>query len=344
MAGSGTVLVGTLGSGVAVTQDNGETWSEPQPAQGMHSGPIVRSMAQDPLRPEIVYAGTNLGLYRSDNGGLRWQLMDTPMTGSWVWSLTVDPEDTKIIYAGTGTPSAPGVYRTTDGGKSWERLSMEIADHCISIDIPRPLKIALDPTDHRDVWVGIEVDGVRRSTDGGDTWSRVEGVMTNPRENDTDGHNLLDVHDMLMTTGPPKTVVVQVNDDIWTSTNEGATWTAMGFGEIHPLGPGHQPTYMHGMAGKVDDPKVMFVAVGNHLTGSGALMRSKDLGRTWEKLPLPVEPNSPMWTVHASSADPDLVLAATRWGYVYRSDDGGDTWIKLRRDLGAINSLGWVPN
>ena len=351
MAGKGTILVATTGSGVLISQDSGESWLEPQMPQGMHVEAIVRSMTQDPQRPEVVYAGSNLGLYRSENGGARWQLLDTPMNEKWVWAIAIDPTDADIIYAGTGTPSIPGIYRSTDGGKTWEHLAMQIADQCQDVGIPRPTQIAIDPTDHRSVWVGIEVDGVRHSTDGGDTWTRVQGVLTNPRPPDTPGvptpysHNMGDIHHVLVTSGPPKTVMVQVSDDIWRSSDEGATWTALGFHDMVSMGPAGQgsSTYLHGLATKVDDPQVIFMSIGNLKIGSGAIMRSKDVGSTWERLPLPVEPAAPMWSVSTCQADPNMVFAATRFGSLYRSDDGGDSWSKHPRLFPGINSAAWVP-
>jgi len=55
-------------------------------------------------------------------------------------------------------------------------------------------------------------------------------------------------------------------------------------------------------------------------------MRSRDAGATWQSLGLPVQPNSAVWTVSNACLGPDTVLAASRYGYLYRSDDGGDSW------------------
>ena len=344
MPGNGNILVATTGSGVVVSRDNGEMWFEPQPPQGMHSEAIIRSLAQDPRNPEIVYAGSELGLYRSDDSGGTWQMLNTPMNGNCVWSLAIDPVNPDIMYAGVGTPGTPGLYRSTDGSKMWERLEADISPECQNIGIPRPTQIAIDPTDHLSVWVGVEVEGVRHSTDGGDTWTRIDGVLTNPMEGDVYGHNMYDLHNMHVAIGPPKTVMAIVYDDIWMSSDEGATWTAIGFGDLFTMGPPPVSTYIHGIAAKPGDPRVLFLAVGNHVNGSGAVMRSRDAGRTWEKITMPVETNSPIWALHTNPADPDLVLAGTRFGYVYRSDDAGDSWTKLRRELSGINAIVWVPN
>src|SRR5262245_32202583 len=180
MAKTGTILVGTIGQGVMASGDDGENWTRAGVRQGMHSDCIVRCLTSDPRRPEVVYSGTDAGVYRSEDGGGHWALLDTPMTGSVVWSLAIDPVEPRAMFAGTGTPSKPGIYRSTDAGKSWEHLAVEIAADCPAVGIPRPTGIAIDPTDHRRVWVGLEVDGVRYSRDGGDTWAKVNGQLPNP--------------------------------------------------------------------------------------------------------------------------------------------------------------------
>ena len=50
-----------------------------------------------------------------------------------------------------------------------------------------------------------------------------------------------------------------------------------------------------------------------------------------------------MWTVNIQTADPSVVLAGSRYGYLYRSDDGGDNWSKLRREFSEISSVMWLP-
>ena len=72
-------------------------------------------------------------------------------------------------------------------------------------------------------------------------------------------------------------------------------------------------------------------------------MRTKDAGKTWENFPLPVPPNTAMWVVHLQPVDPNIVFAGSRYGYLYRSNDGGDTWRKLEREFSEISSVLWLP-
>jgi len=93
-----------------------------------------------------------------------------------------------------------------------------------------------------------------------------------------------------------------------------------------------------------DDPKTVFLTIGDSTPGRiGTVMRSKDVGKTWESLNLSVQPNSAMWTVHAQPDHPKTMVAGSRYGYLYRSDDGGDTWRKLWRELSEINSVLALP-
>ena len=327
MPKTGTILVGTIGQGVMMSADDGESWTRASVRHGMHSDCIVKTLLSDPRQPEVVYAGTDMGLYRSDNGGGRWRLLDTPMSGSMVWSMGIDPVDPSVMFAGTGTPSKPGIYRSRDASKSWQQLSVEISAECENVGTPRPTGIAIDPTDHRHVWLGLEVDGVRHSPDGGETWAKVNGQIPNP-----------DVHSVLVVAGPPKAVFTVVNDDVWRSTDDGTTWQPARAREVFPW---HYP---RGIAVKPNDAKTVFLTLGDSTPGRvGTVMRSRDAGATWQNLGLPMQPNSAVWTVSIPASAPDTVFAASRYGYLYRSDDGGESWRKLWREFGEVSSILWIP-
>jgi hypothetical protein len=82
-----------------------------------------------------------------------------------IWSLTIDPVDPDILFAGT---RPAGIYRSRVGGRQWEKLAGEVAREC-STGTPFVTSVIVDPDDHRMVWAGIEIDGVFRSLDGGGT-------------------------------------------------------------------------------------------------------------------------------------------------------------------------------
>jgi photosystem II stability/assembly factor-like uncharacterized protein len=307
--------------------DGGESWTRGSIGQGLHSDAVVRCLTIHPRQPELVFAGTDLGLYRSDDAGAHWGRIDTPMNSRAVWSVAIDDANPEMMLAGTGTPTPGGVFQSTDGGESWEERSAQFAETCPAVGVPRPTAIAIDPTDHRSVWMGIEVDGIRRSQDGGATWTTAAPQIKNA-----------DVHNVLITGGSAKRIYVLVNDDVWISPDDGASWRNVGARESFPW------HYVRGIAARPDDSSVVFVTVGDATPGrTGAIMRTRDAGQTWESLPLPGQPNSAMWTVAIPKSDPDVVIAGSRYGYLYRSEDGGDSWTKFWRELSEISSVAFIP-
>ena len=73
-------------------------------------------------------------------------------------------------------------------------------------------------------------------------------------------------------------------------------------------------------------------------------MRSRDNGSHWEQVKLPGEVQSTMWSVATHPADSNLLFASSCLGQIYRSYDGGDTWTGLKRRLGEIRHVMWLPN
>lgn len=327
MATDMTVLVGTVGQGIMRSKDSSESWQRVGIDQGLHSDALVRALLVSPEQSNVVFAGTDKGLYRSEDSGAKWRLVDGLLNGNCVWSLEVDPQEPRNMYAGTGTPNPASLYRSIDGGASWQKTPMTAAETCPNVGVPRVTGIAVDPTDPRNVWVGLEVDGVRFSRDWGDTWQSVNGAIPN-----------MDVHNVAVTAGPPKTVVIVVNDDVYTSSDDGDNWHALDIRQNWPLG------YPRGIMVQPDRAGTIFLTIGDTTPGrTGAVMRSKDTGNTWQKMNLPVEPNTAMWVVNVQPSDPNVVFAGSRYGYLYRSDDAGDSWTKLWREFSEISSVVWVP-
>ncbi len=328
MANNMTILVGTVGQGVMRSEDSGESWRRVGIDQGLHSDALVRTLLTSLNRHGVVFAGTDKGLYRSEDAGATWELVESPLGGYCVWALAADAQEPQTMYAGTGTPNPAALFRSNDGGITWQKTSMKAAETCPNVGIPRVTGIAVDPTNRRDVWVGLEVDGVRYSRDGGDTWQTINGAIPN-----------LDVHNVAVSAGPPKTVVVVVNDDVYTSNDDGATWHSLDIRQNWPYG------YPRGITVHPANPNTIFLTIGDTTPGrTGAVMRSADTGKSWQKMELPVDPNTAMWVVNIQPSNPQVVFAGSRYGYLYRSDDGGDSWIKLWREFSEISSVLWVSS
>src|SRR5207245_11323377 len=121
MTSKGTILVGTVGQGVMMSADDGESWTRAGVRQGMHSDCIVRMLRSDGRSPEVVYAGTDFGLYRSDDGGGTWRLLEDPMKGSMGSSMAIDPIDPSVMFACIVTPSTAGIFGSTHASTAWVR-------------------------------------------------------------------------------------------------------------------------------------------------------------------------------------------------------------------------------
>jgi len=243
-----------------------------------------------------------------------------------VWKIAFDPSDPDTMFAGT-RPAA--LFRSTDGGRHWEKLRVDMVEECPNVGVPRVTALTVDPSDHQIVWAGVEVDGVRRSLDGGETWTRIAGGLHDP-----------DIHDVAVRGGGnDKAVLTSTPREIFASTDKGETWRGLGVGKQFGL------PYCRGLALKTDDPNTVFVATGDGAAGrTGAIQRSKDGGQSWQRAELPVKPNSPIWAFATNPADPGLILACSHYGELYASHDAGDSWSKLPREFTEIRALTWAPN
>ena len=333
MAKEFTICLGTVGAGVWYSPDSGERWKRSRINLPFHAQPgeiQIRALAISPHNPHHIFAGSEVGLYRSEDKGANWELLESPLDGLQIWSVAVHPTDPDIIFAGT---KPPGVFRSQDGGKRWERVSIDIAEQCLA-GAPKVTNIVFDPRDPRTVWVGVEIDGVFRSRDGGDTWTHLPALGSDPINQD--------IHGVAISLSQPTKILATTPDGIWTSMDEGESWTLHGFPRFYEK---DRISYCRGVALKADDPEVIFVGNGDFIPGkTGAIQRSTDGGKTWEVVPLPVAPNSTIYWFATHPADPNIIVANSLNGYVYTSSDGGDSWKKLKQEFGEIRALAWLPN
>jgi photosystem II stability/assembly factor-like uncharacterized protein len=323
MTKSFNLCVGTIGSGAWLSPDGGESWR--RVGRGLWGESRVFGLTVHPTEPRTVFAGADDGIYRSQDGGQSFERLASPMDESQVWKIAIDPVDPDIIFAGT-RPSA--LFRSTDGGRNWRKLLVEMAEECPNVRIPRVTALAVDPSDHRIVWAGVEVDGVRRSTDGGDTWQAI-----------TNGINDPDIHDVGVVVNGKTTVLTTTPREIFASTDRGETWHGLGVAKQFTL------PYCRSLVRKADDPDTLFVATGDGAAGSkGAVQRSRDGGHTWKTVALPDEPNSPIWAFATHPADPNLIVACSHYGELYKTADAGDSWSKIHREFTEIRAISWTPN
>ena len=317
-----SICLGTAGWGVWNSPDAGQTWTRHRAPFPLNSR--IQALVAHPKDPHTVLAGGDTGLFASYDGGIKWERIGDAGALPTIWSLTIDPVDPDILFAGT---RPAGVYRSRDGGRQWEKLAVDIAPEC-SIGVPFVTGLVVDPDDHLKVWAGVEIDGVFRSLDGGETWTHQKTGLYDP-----------DIHSVAIAATNPKRVYASTAREVFVSDNLGDTWQSLEIREKWPL------PYARGLAVKTDDPGVLYAGCGETTTGEkGHVLRTTDYGQRWEILPLPGEANATMWGLATHPADANRIVAFSLFGEVYVTEDAGASWRKIAREFGEIRSAAWVPN
>ncbi len=330
----GTILVATAGQGVLRSNDDGASWARIPLEQDVEFDATVRCLAVHPDHPNTVLAGADIGLARSDDAGVTWHRVPSPFDDRQVWSIALDPNDADCMLVGTGAPARAAMYRTTDGGSSWQRMSPEIPEHCAGVSRPRILTAVWDEIDGKSAWFGIEEGGLWRTHDRGETWERVDGTpKTLPN-----GVTGSDVHCVVVLEGPPKTLVCLVVNAIFVSTDDGETWVRTDTRETWGI-------YYTRLVARIPGTSSLLLGIGDGTPGTQTrLLRSDDLAQTWQESSLDVAANSTVWAFGVHPADPDLVFAGTKYGHLFRSTDGGRSFAKEWREFPEITDVAWTPH
>jgi photosystem II stability/assembly factor-like uncharacterized protein len=200
-----TFYMGSVGGGVWKTENSGRTWFPiaDDPATGIPIGSIG-AIAVAPSDPNIVYVGTGepdirsqhsygIGLFKSVDAGKTWKSIGLTETRQ-IGKIVIDPSDPNRVYVAAlghvyrANPER-GVYRTTDGGAHWKKILADAKDPddvgavdlALDVQQPRTLYASLWAT-RRPPWSvyapsNMPGGGLYKSTDGGDTWTRLSGGL-----------------------------------------------------------------------------------------------------------------------------------------------------------------------
>jgi photosystem II stability/assembly factor-like uncharacterized protein len=318
------VYAGTAGHSAWFSEDEGVTWVHPNSHSGMYLEARVWTFSGHLARSDRIYAGTDMGVFRWDEAPARWTHLPSPMQD--VWAVAQDPRDPDVLIAGT---RPAGFYRSMDAGQTWEKMHAPQMSQFSEINMgpTRVTQIAFDPMAPDTVWASVEIGGIFRSTDRGLTWVlKDRGLVSN------DVHGIAVIHKPDGTS----TLLATTNKGLHHSEDRGENW------HFQELASPWQ--YTRAVVPRADDPAVVFLCNGNGPPGNdGRLLRSRDYGRSFEDVRLPGGLNSTPWCVATHPANPLRVFVCTNLGQLFRSTDGGETWLRLPHEFGELRALHWRP-
>jgi len=340
---------GAASGGLWKTVDGGLTFAPVFDDQPVHS---IGAVAVAPSDPEIIWAGTGEtfirsnvsignGVWKTTDGGETWRHAGLEGTGR-IGRVVVHPTNPDVVYvAALGDAYLPrperGIYRTRDGGDSWERVlavndSTGASDLVMHPNNPRILFAGMWQLDIK-TWgreSGGAGSGIFVTRDGGDTWKRLEG-------NGLPGRSVGKIG-LAMTPADPERIyaLIETGDgvpwhgqetdsgELWRSENGGKQWQLM----THNRNLGGRQPYYTRCAVSPDDPdEVYFLA--------GAYSITRDGGRTSEVLTGSVRPT---WDSHDIWIDPtnaDRMIVAGDGGLAI-TRNRGKSWFRVQLPVAQL--------
>ena len=328
---------GGVAGGVWKTVDGGQYWENI--TDGQFAVSSVGALAVSEADPNVIYAGTGEstirldvswgdGVYRSTDGGETWKnvgLEDSRHIGE----IRIHPRDPDVAYvAALGHAFGPneerGVYRTTNGGASWECV-LHVSERAGAVDLaldvnnPRILYASIWQV-HRHFWElisGGPDSGLWKSSDGGDSWTEISRNPGLPQE------GILGKIGVSVSPAQPRRVwaIVEAEGDksgVYRSDDGGATWEQLTNNQDLLNRPWY---YMHIFADP-QDPDTVYV---NNLK----MWKSIDGGKNWEDIATPHGDNHDLWI---DPADPQRMINGNDGGACV-SFNGGDTWSTIYNQL-----------
>lgn len=316
------VLIGAANGGVWETMNLGRTWT---PRTDDQPSLAIGAIAFDPTNPARVYAGTGegntlevpgQGILRSDDGGATWKLTAADaFAGAFFFRLIVDPDDGRRLFAATER----GVMRSTDAGATWTTLRS-----------PLTWELSLGPGE----LLAAGMDGLQRSVNGGDRWTRV-ALPGGP----TSFANVVGRMAVAHHRAGEVAYVFAARDEevwLWRRERKGGPFAEVPLPSLDPPGagdPGYgisQSWYDWCLAVAPDDADAVFL-------GAVDVFRGRLAGGrwSWDDISSRSDGDCIHPDQHTFALDPSdpHVLYAGNDGGVFRSPDLGDSWQALNKGL-----------
>jgi photosystem II stability/assembly factor-like uncharacterized protein len=297
----------------------------------------IGAIALDPRDPNTIYCGTGEGnvrnsvsfgdgLYKSADGGKTWKhlgLRDTERFGR----IVVSPKDPNVVFAAAlghewGPNRERGLYRSTDTGATWKQV-LYVDETTGASDV------AIDPADPNIVYCGMydflrqpwhfrsggPGSGLYRSTDGGETWTK----LTDPKlGNGLPGKGLIGRIGVSVCVSDPNVVYAMIESEepgeLWRSADRGLHWTLVSDDpQIN-----NRPFYYSDVHADARDPDRVYAL-------AGGIFVSTDGGRTWDDFAGYESLFGDHHALWIDSANPDRILNGNDGG-LYLSNDRGKAW------------------
>lgn len=212
-------------------------WANVGPVGGsIPTGGMTSSFAINPKRPQTMYAGAGGGgVWKSYNSGGNWfPLTDEVIPDLAVSSLSINPVDTNTIFVGTGNSfsairglGGSGVYRSTNGGGSWQRVGASTLKGSMT-------KVFVHPKQPNIVLAAGYDDsrGIYRSTDGGTTWTKTLSFSTGARVWDIAPAAVFGNDVVLYAVAGTVNAAGTSEGGVYKSINNGQTWVKITSGGL----------------------------------------------------------------------------------------------------------------
>jgi len=199
----------------------------------------VTGVADDPLT--YYFGGTGGGVWKTSDAGNGWTNISDGFFGvGSIGAIVVAPSDSNVLYVGSGEACprgnvtiGDGIYRSTDAGKSWDKV----------LDLRANIgKMVVHPTDYNTAWAAVlgnifgdnEDRGIYKTTDGGDTWEKVLYIDDNTGfvdvEIDPNNPRILLASAWTARRNPWTIDSGSEDDGVYRSKDGGATWDKLGGG------------------------------------------------------------------------------------------------------------------
>jgi photosystem II stability/assembly factor-like uncharacterized protein len=327
-----TFYFGGTGGGVWRTTDGGLTWENI--SDGFFKTGSVGAIAVSEADPNVIYVGMgescwrgNIspgdGVYKSTDGGKTWKHMGLAET-QFIARIRIHPKNPDLVYvAAMGHAFGPnperGVYRSRDGGKTWEKVLYK-SDKAGAVDL------AMDPNNPRILYAALYEarrypwgfvsggpdSGIYKTTDGGDTWTDITNNPGLPK-------GLKGRIGITVSPARPDRVwaIIEAEGDgkgLYRSDDGGATWQKVN-GDPELV---QRPWYYMHVVADPQDPETVYVL-------NVQFWKSTDGGRTFTRIPTPHGDNHDLWI---DPRNPKRMIEGNDGGATV-TFDGGASWSSL---------------